>query len=95
MTSNEFPSMPTVFVHYFYSFRAQIYLENSTVFFFFVEAQPGNSRQQSKAEKAKKELEALGRLTTAIPMVDDDHLDLSLDQEEIFLNQYKSLLKRD
>ncbi|GLV37083.1 uncharacterized protein CBL_02086 [Carabus blaptoides fortunei] len=46
-------------------------------------------------ENKLKEIEALERLSNAIPMVDDDHLDLNLEQEEIFLNQYKSLLKTE
>lgn len=44
-------------------------------------------------EKLKEE--ALIRLSQDISMVDDDHLDISLQQEEQFLNQYLSLLQRD
>lgn len=40
----------------------------------------------------QKELEAYERLTQVIPTIDDDHLDLSLEQEELFLYQYMSLL---
>ncbi|XP_065159726.1 NEDD8 ultimate buster 1-like [Atheta coriaria] len=43
-------------------------------------------------ESAKKKEEAWSRLSQDISMVDDDHLDLSLEKEEEFLNQYLSLL---
>ncbi|RZC43159.1 NEDD8 ultimate buster 1-like [Asbolus verrucosus] len=48
-----------------------------------------------KDKEAKKELkeEAFKRIAGDISMVDDDHLDLTLAQEEIFLNQYLSLLE--
>lgn len=60
-----------------------------------IEPEAGHSRSRTTTNidrKKEKELEALNRLHNAIPMVDDDHLDLSLEQEEIFLQQYKSLL---
>lgn len=37
--------------------------------------------------------EAYERLVEDISMVDDDHLDLTLEEEEIFLNEYLSLLE--
>lgn len=38
--------------------------------------------------------EAFNRIVEDLSMVDDDHLDLTLIQEEIFLNQYKKLLEQ-
>lgn len=48
--------------------------------------------EKTKELKKKKE-EAYGRLAEDISMVDDDHLDLTLEEEEIFLNEYLSLLE--
>lgn len=46
-------------------------------------------------ENAKMKEEAFMRLSQDISMVDDDHLDLTLQQEEMFLKQYMTLLKQD
>lgn len=46
-------------------------------------------------EKDEKKDEAFKRIAGDISMVDDDHLDLTLTQEEIFLNQYLSLLEKE
>ncbi|CAH1183807.1 unnamed protein product [Ceutorhynchus assimilis] len=50
-------------------------------------------RKKRKEEKEKKE-KAFERLKDDIPMVDDDHLDINLVQEEMFLNEYLSLLEK-
>lgn len=36
--------------------------------------------------------DAFNRLSEDISMVDDDHLDFTLQEEELFLNEYLSLL---
>lgn len=46
-----------------------------------------------KLELKKMKEEAFERLAEDISMVDDDHLDLTLEEEEIFLNEYLSLLQ--
>lgn len=49
-------------------------------------------------EKIKKQheekKEAFKRLAEDIDVEDDDHLDLTLDREELFLKQYLSLLNK-
>ncbi|KAF5282197.1 hypothetical protein FQR65_LT02894 [Abscondita terminalis] len=47
---------------------------------------------ESVKEKKKLKEEAFARLAEDISMVDDDHLDLTLQQEEQFLKEYMSLL---
>lgn len=53
------------------------------------------STQQSalQQENQKAKNEAYKRIAEDITMVDDDHLDLTLVQEEIFLNAYLPLLE--
>lgn len=46
-------------------------------------------------ERVEKMEEAYERLAEDISMVDDDHLDLTLEEEELFLNEYLSLLEVD
>ncbi|XP_017786939.1 PREDICTED: NEDD8 ultimate buster 1-like [Nicrophorus vespilloides] len=50
-------------------------------------------RTEDEDERLKKEA-AWNRLSQDISMVDDDHLDLTLEREEDFLNQYLSLLSK-
>lgn len=47
---------------------------------------------QKRKEEDLKKKEAYERLAEDISMVDDDHLDLTLQMEEEFLNKYLSLL---
>lgn len=46
-----------------------------------------------KLEEMKRKEEAYERLSEDLSMVDDDHLDLTLEEEEIFLHEYLSLLE--
>jgi hypothetical protein len=48
-----------------------------------------------KEEHNEKKEEAFKRIAGDISMVEDDHLDLTLSQEEVFLNQYLSLLENE
>lgn len=50
-------------------------------------------KRKKKEEESKKKEEALARIAQDISMVDDDHLDLTLEKEEQFLIQYLSLLQ--
>lgn len=43
-------------------------------------------------EEEDRKMEAFERLKDDISIVDDDHLDITLVQEEMFLMQYLSLL---
>ncbi|EFA02056.1 NEDD8 ultimate buster 1 [Tribolium castaneum] len=54
-----------------------------------------SSSQVVDVAKKEKKDEAFKRIAGDISMVDDDHLDLTLVQEELFLNQYLSLLAND
>lgn len=58
--------------------------------FYFVEDM---SYIEKMKELERMKEEAYGRLAEDISMVDDDHLDLNLEEEEIFLNEYLSLLE--
>lgn len=49
--------------------------------------------EDRKKESKKLKEEAFSRLAEDISMVDDDHLDFTLEEEEIFLNEYLSLLE--
>lgn len=48
-------------------------------------------KKQKLEDKAKED--AFKRIAEDITMVDDDHLDSALVQEEIFLNQYLPILE--
>lgn len=50
--------------------------------------------KQNTKEKLERD-EAFARLSEDISMVDDDHLDLTLEKEEEFLLQYLSLLQKE
>ena len=50
---------------------------------------------KKEEENREKKDEAFQRIAGDLSMVDDDHLDLTLSQEENFLNQYLSLLETD
>lgn len=58
-----------------------------------------SSESIENIKKKKLELdeknEAFKRLAEDISIVDDDYLDIDLEQEEIFLKQYLSLLEKD
>lgn len=45
-------------------------------------------------KKHEEKKEAYKRLAEDIDVEDDDHLDLTLDREEMFLKQYLSLLEK-
>lgn len=47
---------------------------------------------QRNEEEEDRKMEAFERLKDDISIVDDDHLDITLVQEEMFLIQYLSLL---
>lgn len=49
--------------------------------------------EKEQEENKKKAQEAYARLAKDFSMVDDDHLDLTLEQEEEFLIKYLSLLQ--
>ncbi|XP_066257356.1 NEDD8 ultimate buster 1-like [Euwallacea similis] len=50
--------------------------------------------KQEQIEKNKKKQEAFDRIKDDISIVDDDYLDITLVQEEMFLKQYLSLLEK-
>lgn len=53
----------------------------------------GESLVNKDEALSKLQEEAFLRLSQDISMVDDDHLDLTLQQEELFLREYMSLLQ--
>lgn len=65
---------------------------NNYILFLYTNFIGGPSSALREITAKQKEIEAYERLTQVIPTTDDDHLDLSLEQEELFLYQYLSLL---
>lgn len=75
------------------------FLENKFLFFihtilpFLVGSESIENIIKKRKESAQKD-EAFKRLKEDIDTTDDDHLDINLVQEEIFLKQYLSLLEK-
>ena len=52
----------------------------------------GTSPEKSP-EEIKQEKEAIGRLVSDLPESEEDYLDITLDEESAFLQEYLSLIK--
>lgn len=73
-----------------------VYKKKMFCFKLILEAEDSSAENaRKKMEEDKKKEEAFARLSEDIPMIDDDHLDLTLQAEEEFLRRYLDLLSQD